>query len=576
MPNRIRDDLLIVDKESFPYIYEENVSIQLIDGLVRCNVYRPKSAGPFPVLVSYGPYGKDVPYDVFSPRSWVDMNPSQKSKHSAFETPDPRYWTENGYVVVRADEIGTGQSPGVLDTKSKTTADAFFQIIEWAAVQPWSTGKVGLLGISYFAGTQWRVAARRPKGLACIVPYEGMADYYRDRCRPGGILALEFLRKWFEHNIASNQYGPPGKAAESWGSDTIDGDLSEDELRQNRRDQAVDNAAHQFRDKEYYASRDYNLELINVPLLSVGNWGSICCHLRGNIQGFVLAQSTHKFLRMIVGRHDAPFYTDEELEVQKSFLSAFLKDDDYDGWTKGNKPPVDLILRKGNIGHANPDAPKLFKRRSENEWPIARTQYTKYFLTPDKRLATEGPALGAKPHSIVSFPALGTHHLHTGHIVAHLNVSVTPHIAGPVPKDIDLFLTLRHFGADGEQIFYTGLMGDPAPLCKGWLRVSLRKINKEHPHHRDYLPHRDYFAGDVLPVIPGEVYPVYIEIWPTNVVVQPGERIVLEVGSGDSQGCGFFTHESEERTYDRLGGDNHIHLSERYENWLSLPLIPQT
>lgn len=57
---------------------------------------------------------------------------------------------------------------------SRATSDGFFDVVEWAAEQPWSSGKVGLLGISYYAGSQWRVAARKPKGLAAIVPWEGM------------------------------------------------------------------------------------------------------------------------------------------------------------------------------------------------------------------------------------------------------------------------------------------------------------------------------------------------------------------------------------------------------------------
>ena len=75
---------------------------------------------------------------------------------------------------MRADERGTGNSPGRLDSMSEATADGFFDVVEWAAEQPWSSGKVGLLGISYYAGTQWRVAARKPKGLAAMIPWEGL------------------------------------------------------------------------------------------------------------------------------------------------------------------------------------------------------------------------------------------------------------------------------------------------------------------------------------------------------------------------------------------------------------------
>lgn len=109
----------------------------------------------------------------FHPESFSEVNEAQKSEDSAWETPDPGFWTSQGYVVVRADERGCGQSPGLLDTMSAGTADCFFDLVEWASEQVWSNGKVGLLGVSYYAGSQWRVAAKRPKGLAAMIPWEG-------------------------------------------------------------------------------------------------------------------------------------------------------------------------------------------------------------------------------------------------------------------------------------------------------------------------------------------------------------------------------------------------------------------
>ena len=135
----------------------------------------------------------------------------------------------------------------------------------------------------------------------------------------------------------------------------------------------------------------------------------------------------------------------------------------------------------------------------------------------------------------------------TGYIVAHLNVSVTALPGGPVPTDIDLFLTMRHFRSDGHEIYYTGITGEPVPLCKGWQRLSMRKINETHPLHRERLLHRDHFASDRSPVIPGEVYPVDVEIWATNVFAEEGDRLVLEVASGDTQGSGLFGHDTAER-----------------------------
>jgi putative CocE/NonD family hydrolase len=331
--NAIKDLLEVAHDAENRLILEKNVSIPRADtSPIRCNVYRPVAEWEkFPVLVTYGPYGKDIPYSryvaflnflqskltlhSFHPSSFSEVNPEHKSKYSGWETPDPVFWTKNGYVVVRADERGLGQSPGLLDTMSKGTSECFFDVVEWAAEQPWSSGKVGLLGISYYAGSQWRVAARQPKGLAAIVPWEGMSDYYRDRCRHGGILSDAFIRFWWNRQVITNQYGRDGRAAAKWGEDTTEGDLSPEVLAANRRDQNDDNANNRFRDDEYYASKEFNLEDIKVPLLSVANWGGILLHLRGNVEGYTWAGSTFKYLRFITGRHDLPFYYHNEVEV---------------------------------------------------------------------------------------------------------------------------------------------------------------------------------------------------------------------------------------------------------------------
>ncbi|KAH8887262.1 alpha/beta-hydrolase [Thozetella sp. PMI_491] len=583
-----------VDALTFPYIYEENVPIQLRDGkgLVRCNVYRPKhdGVGRYPVIVTYGPYGKDVHYSVFHPESFAEIPEEHHSAHSSWETPDPGYWTRNGYAIVRADELGTGQSPGLLDTMSRGTAMAFFDVVEWAASQAWSSGKVGLLGVSYYAGSQWRVAALRPKGLACIVPWEGMSDYYRDRCRHGGILSNTFIQFWWNRQVVTNQYGRPGRAARAWGFDTIEGNLSELQLVASRRDQNEDNAAHRYLDEEYYASRDYDIGDIQVPLLSVGNWGGILLHLRGNIEGYLYAGSKHKYLRLITGRHDLPFYSKQNVEMQKSFLDAFLKGHDTGGWTTGEAPKIGLVLRKGNVGYNDAEAEKQYPCRNEEEWPIPRTKYVKYFLTADKKLsradsASETPATvsyrapsNLKQPQLVQFVTepFAKETEFTGHILVHLNVSLSS-LPGEktTPSEIDLFVTLRHLDPRGSEIFYTGTVGDPVPITKGWLRVSLRAIANGHPHHESWKPHRAYLSSDVLPVEPDVVYPVEVEVWPTNVVLGHGHRLVLEISSGDTQGAGLFEHCSDvDRPRELLGGLNKIHFGPNYKNWVQMPQIP--
>ncbi|KAH8803322.1 Alpha/Beta hydrolase protein [Xylogone sp. PMI_703] len=574
------------------YIVEVNVDIPLRTAtkttsadplLVRANVYRPKANGRFPVLVTYGPYGKDIPYASFHPKSFSELNPKHKSVNSAWETPDPAFWTFHQYVVVRADERGSGQSPGRLDSMSKGTTDGFYDVIEWAAEQPWSNGKVGLLGISYYGGSQWRVAARRPKGLAAIIPWEGMSDYYRDRVRHGGILSNTFISWWWNRQVVSNQYGLPGRAARNWGPDTLEGNLSEEELKSSREDQTVDTAKYKFRDEDYYITRDYNLEDIEVPLLSVANWGGILLHLRGNIIGYMRAGSKFKYLRCITGRHDLPFYYEEEVEVQRSFLDAFLKGEDRDGWSiPGRVPSVDICLRLGNPGFNNPPAElAAFPRRQENEWPILRTIYKNFYLTSERRLA-KSKTLESKtlmyeaPNGEILFHSdpFDEETEITGHPVAHLAVSIQSS-GSSTPSDMDIFVTIRHYNTNGEEIFYTGTTGDPVPVVKGWQRVSLRKVDFTNPNHRDYLPYRNYFSTEVQKPVIGEVYLVDIEIWPTNVIIGEGDTISLEIASHDTQGSGIFEHNHpNDRPNSVFKGLNCIHVGSQNESYLQLPIIP--
>src|SRR3989449_7316821 len=70
-----------------------------------------------------------------------------------------------------------------------------YQCVEWAGGQPWSNGKVGMLGISYYASNQWRVAGKHPPHLAAIIPWEGQNDRYRDSGYHGGILSRGRDRK---------------------------------------------------------------------------------------------------------------------------------------------------------------------------------------------------------------------------------------------------------------------------------------------------------------------------------------------------------------------------------------------
>lgn len=83
----------------------------------------------------------------------------------------------------------------------------FYDAIEWAGVQTWCTGKVGLSGISYYAMNQWLVAALQPPHLTAMIPWEGLGDLYRDMSHHGGIASNAFAQEWYARQVLSVQHG---------------------------------------------------------------------------------------------------------------------------------------------------------------------------------------------------------------------------------------------------------------------------------------------------------------------------------------------------------------------------------
>ena len=107
----------------------------------------------------------------------------------------------DGYVCIRVDSRGAGRSPGVIDIWSLREAKDLAQCVDWAGVQPWSNGKVGLNGISYYGQNQWQTAALQPKHLAAICIWEGAADFYRDMAPHGGIFCRGFVQDWSKAQV---------------------------------------------------------------------------------------------------------------------------------------------------------------------------------------------------------------------------------------------------------------------------------------------------------------------------------------------------------------------------------------
>ena len=191
-----------------------DVPITMDDGLVlRADVFRPVKDGRYPVILSYGPYAKGLAFQDGYPSAWQrmaekhpDVTAGSSNLYQSWEVVDPEKWVPHDYACVRVDSRGCGCSPGFIDHFSPRETKDFYDCIEWAGVQPWSNGKVGLNGISYYGINQWHVATLQPPHLAAMCIWEGAADWYRDMTHHGGILCT-FWENWYDMQVKTVQYG---------------------------------------------------------------------------------------------------------------------------------------------------------------------------------------------------------------------------------------------------------------------------------------------------------------------------------------------------------------------------------
>jgi predicted acyl esterase len=483
----------------------------------------------------------------------------------------------DGYVCVRVDSRGAGRSPGFLDPFSPRETRDLYDCIEWAGTQPWSNGRVGLAGISYYAINQWHVAALEPPHLAAICPWEGAADWYRDMTRHGGILC-DFWGNWMKKQVVTVQHGVgdrgpvnPNTGEPVAGPET----LSEAALAADRVDLRGAILARPL-DGPYYRERSPDWSRVRVPLLSAANWGGQGLHPRGNFEGFLRAASPQKWLEVHGLEHWTHFYTDYGRTLQKRFFDHFLKGA-ANGWE--DQPRVLLQVRH----------PDRFEERTEDAWPIPRTRWTRWYL--DVRT----DALSAAPVSdggTAVYEAAGA-----GATFTTPPLPAATEITGPAAvklflssstNDADVFVVLRAFDPGGREIDFQGALDPHTPIGNGWLRASHRRLNPELS-----TPWRPYHAHDrAEPLVPERVYELDVEIWPTSVVLPAGGRLALTILGRDFEwpgpaqeirsfvtpfrGSGPFVHaDPDDRPAAVFGGRNTLHTGGGHGACLLVPVIPR-
>jgi hypothetical protein len=557
----VKDDV----KESQPvykWKLEKDIDVPMRDGtLLKADLFRPDSDEKFPVILNMGIYQKDK---LWTPPADLEEKPNP---YMNWETVNPEWWCPRGYAALRIDERGSGKSPGAFISYTLQESLDFYDAIEWAALQPWCSGSVGTSGISFFARTQWWVANHKPPSLKAIIPWEGAADQYRDILYHGGIYGSGFITRWYTTHMAHHLLGRPHR----YNPDTFQDNILYRFMRN-----SLDSGA--------FASQQAQWDKIDLPMYAVGNWSGMALHLRGATEAYMRAASKNKKLRIHLGTHYHPFYSEEGKRDQLRFFDKWLK-----GIENGvmNEPPVKLAIRRGA------DA---YSFRYENEWPLARTQWTKYYLdlaqsADAKAAGVDGTLVQDNPAKTDSctYSAAGTGHagrasasasMHARIQTGGLSVVTPPleadtEVTGPIAaqlyvsstsEDMDIFITIRNIDPDGNDVWETGQQGHDVPVAKGWLRVSHRELDPELT-----LPYRPYHKHlRRLWLTPGEIVKVDVEVWPTSMVFKKGHRIRVDIQPTDGVGSAPYTHYSNEYN----DGDNTVYAGGDKESYLLLPIIP--
>jgi predicted acyl esterase len=459
-------------------IKDRDVAVRMRDGVtLRVNIYRPPGDGPFPVIMSVHPYGKDIlPRRTrrgwrlsFQFRIMNQTEPYRISSETGWEAPDPVAWVARGYVVINADARGAGTSDGVGSLFTDDEARDVYDLVEWAGTQAWSSGRVGLLGVSYLAMSQYKAAALRPPHLAAICPWEGFTDAYRDFMMPGGIPERGFSVIWTAITRRNAR-------------------LSVDLGAQRRK--------HPLRDA-WWQSITPDLARVEVPILACASFSDHNLHSQGSWRLVERAGSSECSAYTHRGGKWAVFYGDEAQRVQTAFFDRHLR-----GVDVPPPPRVRLEVRERR------DA--VVTVRDEQEWPLARTQWTALHLGDDGTLGPAEPtATGTATFRLRRQAVAFSHRFDRDvELTGPMNLRLRVSLDGA--DDAHLFVGVEKWSG-GHYVPFEGSYGYGRDrIADGRLRLALR----------DSL-------DAVCPLQPGEVVDADIELSASSTLFRAGDELRL-------------------------------------------------
>ena len=510
---------------------EKNVYVPMRDGVrLAIDIYRPDSPGKFPALLSLSPYGKEIQNLPIPPQPLPESSPQYKSAlwDGCIEAGDTGMIVSRGYAHVIGDLRGTGDSEGeVVGPYPKQEGVDGYDLVEWIAAQPWCDGHVGMIGISYFAYIQFMVALQKPPHLKAIAPFE--VHEFTD-VNPTGIIRAFPQGLWDGRGTTSGF--APRKASSLYVKT-----LPKEELDRlveegcKHRDLKFDSRLWKILRYPNKNPRYFDMLLrllhpgyfqkpgpapyheIEIPVCLGGWWGG-----GFTTDGFYLYQRVTSPKKMVM-------WSREEFESRpwRTGMDVALRW--YDHWFKGidtgmMEEPLLKIFVTG-----------IDQWRYENEWPLARTNWTSFYLRPWERLSLEPehenefpdcylqepPFVSAKRGSLQYLTApLPTDVEVTGPVAVYLYASIDQ-------DDTNFRVRLTDVDERGEETTW------PMSLTEGWLRASFKGLNGTRSK-----PYAPFHTGIPEPVVPGLIYEYAFALPEISHVFKAGHRIKLHISSMDS------------------------------------------
>ena len=514
---------------AFAVRVDAGVRVTMRDGVsLVCDVYRPTADGKFPVLLQRTPYNRKDPATGM-------------------------FLASHGYVVILQDTRGRFDSGGEFYPFRHEANDGY-DTVEWAAGLPYADGRVGMFGGSYVGATQMLAASAAPPHLVAIFPYVTAAEYYEGWTYQGGAMMQWFAESWTS-GLVSDTVARKTSArnrAKQWAEQ-----LPVDDYRVLDLPTASEVAPY-FRDWVQHETNDEYWRAVkvsdhygkmNVKALHMAGWHDIFSG--GSIRNFIEMQKqapteeARKGQRLIVGPWaHAPTSPEGKIggvtfgpQAVVDMNATVVKWYDYVMKERPNEfasgPPVKIFVLGDNAW------------RDEQEFPLARTTYTRYYLhaakgansaSGDGALTTTPPA-AERPDLFDYDPAspvrtiggrLCCGGLAPGPFDQSPNESrgdVLVYSTPPLPRDLEVtgFVTLELYAAtSAADTDFTAMLvdvdehGDARYLADGIIRARYRNS-----------------TAAAEPIEPNRIYKYTIDLWATSNVFKAGHRIRVYVSSSN-------------------------------------------